>query len=356
MAIYLVTGGAGFIGSHIVDALLDQGEQVVILDNLSTGLRSNVEGTVKRRGLAEEGSFCWISGENVKKDGLPTDPRLVFVEGDICDPALCRAVTDGADFILHQAALPSVPRSVADPLTTHVVNVNGTLNLLIAAKESRDRIGRLQRLVYASSSSVYGDTPTLPKVESMPPAPLSPYAASKLFGEIYCQVFHRTYGLPTVSLRYFNIYGPRQNPDSPYAAAIPRFVARLLTDQPPEIFGDGRQSRDFTYIADCVQANLLACHAPEVSGEVFNVACGGRTEILRICELLSKHLGKMIPPHHLPPRPGDVRHSQADIAKAKDCLNYRPKFDIEAGLSLMLSPWLGQDPSDGSVDRAPGKR
>jgi nucleoside-diphosphate-sugar epimerase len=322
-SLYLVTGGAGFIGSHLVEALLGRGERVVILDNFSTGLRENLEGIIGRAPRAD-------------------DPLLTVIEGDIRDLDLCRGAMEGADYVLHQAALPSVPRSIQDPLSTHAVNVDGTFNLLLAAKESREKTGRPKRFVYASSSSVYGDTPTLPKVESMPTSPLSPYAASKLLGEIDCQVFARAFGLPTVALRYFNIYGPRQNPDSPYAAVIPRFISRLLAGEPPEIFGDGLQSRDFTFVEDCVRANLLACSVPEgaVSGEVFNVARGKPVEINRLCDLLAELLGKTIAPRHLPPRPGDVRHSHADVNKAGFRLNWRPEFDIDGGLKKTLASML----------------
>jgi UDP-N-acetylglucosamine 4-epimerase len=349
MSIYLVTGGAGFVGSHLVEALLQRNERVVVLDNFSTGLRRNLDGIVRRRGLAAERDLLWGAAGAFDREKAPGRIRLTVVEGDIRDLSLCRKAVQGADYVLHQAALPSVPRSIEDPLSTHAVNVDGTFNLLLAAKESRAFSGVPKRFVYASSSSVYGDTPVLPKVETMPTRPLSPYAASKLLGEIYCQVFSRAFGLPTVSLRYFNIYGPRQNPDSPYAAAIPKFITRLLSDQPPEVFGDGTQSRDFTFVDDCVQANLLACSVPDtasVSGEAFNVACGGRIEINRLCDLLAKLLGKDLSPRHLPPRPGDVRHSQADISKASLCLNYRPEFGIDDGLKKTLAAWSGEA-SDG---------
>jgi UDP-N-acetylglucosamine 4-epimerase len=349
MSLYLVTGGAGFVGSHLVETLLERNERVVVLDNFSTGLRRNLEGIIRKFGLVADRDLLLRDARAFDRGEVSAQIRLTVVEGDIRDLAHCRKAVQGADHVLHQAALPSVPRSIEDPLSTHAVNVDGTFNLLLAAKESRAISGAPKRFVYASSSSVYGDTPTLPKVETMPTRPLSPYAASKLLGEIYCQVFSRAFGLPTVALRYFNIYGPRQNPDSPYAAAIPKFITRLLADQPPEIFGDGTQSRDFTFVDDCVRANLLACSVPDaadVSGEVFNVACGGRIEINRLCDLLAKLLGKDLSPRNLPPRPGDVRHSQADISKAGFRLNYRPEFDIDDGLKKTLAAWPGKT-SDG---------
>lgn len=339
MATHLVTGGAGFIGSHLVEALLKRNDRVVVLDNFSTGLKKNIDRVIRKSSLSANQYLLWKDEKTYGREHVPQDVRLTIIEGDIRDLDLCRKIALGVDAIFHQAALPSVPRSIKDPFSTHAVNVDGTFNLLLSAKESREQCGLPNRFVYASSSSVYGDTPILPKVETMPTTPLSPYAASKLLGEVYCQVFSRAFGLPTVSLRYFNIYGPGQNPDSPYAAAIPKFVTRLLANESPEIFGDGHQTRDFTYVADCVKANLLACSAQEVSGEVFNVAGGGKIEIVKLCELLAKHLGKNISPRYLPPRSGDVRDSQADITKAGLRLNYHPEFDIDEGLSWILEEW-----------------
>ncbi len=242
MSLYLVTGGAGFIGSNIVERLVRQGERVRVLDNLSTGKRENL--------------VSWLD-------------RLELIEGDIRDVETVHGAMAGVDYVLHQAALPSVPRSVADPLASHQVNATGTLNVLPAARDAG-----VKRLVYASSSSVYGDSPTLPKQEEMPTNPISPYAVSKLAGENYCRVFFRVYGLETVCLRYFNVFGPRQDPTSQYAAVIPRFITAMLDGRRPVIYGDGRQSRDFTYIENVVEANLLACQAKDVAGEVLNIACG----------------------------------------------------------------------------------
>ena len=243
---YLVTGGAGFIGSHLVETLLKKGQTVRVLDNFATGKRANLEEIIARNRIAAG------------------DPRLTVIEGDIRDPKVCAEAVRGVDYVLHQAALPSVPRSIADPVGTTAVNVTGTLNLLWAAKEAK-----VKRFVFASSSSVYGDTPVLPKVESIPPNPLSPYAVSKLAGEQFCKVFHRAYGLPTVALRYFNVYGPRQDPESQYAAVIPRFVSALKAGKTVTIYGDGKQSRDFTFIDDCVRANLLACRSRHAVGEAI---------------------------------------------------------------------------------------
>jgi len=340
---YFVTGGAGFIGSHLVQAILEQGDRVIVLDNFSTGRSRNLEESISASGLAEPGLVCWAD-PNYKPEKKPSGARLIVIEGDVRDLELCRRLMVGVDYVLHQAAVPSVPRSIEDPLSTHAANVDGTFYMLLAAKESRDKTGKPSRFVAASSSSVYGDTPTLPKIETMPPCPLSPYAASKLVGETYGQVFARTLGLPTVFLRYFNVYGPRQDPNSAYAAAIPRFISRLLSDQPPQIFGDGRQSRDFTFVEDCVRANLLACTAETVSGEVFNVGSGGRIEIGHLCALLSELTGKRFPPQYLSPRSGDVLHSQADISKARLMLNYRPAFDIHEGLKRTLDAWTKTAP------------
>jgi len=312
--IYLVTGGAGFIGSHLVEALLKKGQTVRVLDNFATGKRANLEGIIARQGIGEG------------------DRRLTIIEGDIRDPRTCAAAVDGVDYILHQAALASVPRSIADPVGTTAVNVTGTLNMLWAAKEAK-----VKRFVFASSSSVYGDTPVLPKVESIPPNPLSPYAVSKLTGEHFCRVFFRAYGLPTVALRYFNIYGPRQDPESQYAAVIPRFISALKAGKPVTIYGDGKQSRDFTFIEDCVRANLLACRSRYAVGEAMNIAYGDRTTINALFTEIARLLKISAKPEYVPPRPGDVKHSLADLHRAETLLGYRPKVDIKAGLKRVVT-------------------
>lgn len=298
--LYLVTGGAGFIGSHLVERLVKEGQRVRVIDNLSTGRSENIEPFLK---------------------------KIHFVEGDICNLELVRDAMEGVDYVLHQAAVPSVPRSVRDPITTNTANVDGTLNVLMAARD----VG-VKRVVYASSSSVYGDTPTLPKQEEMRPEPRSPYAVSKLTGELYCQVFYHAYGLETVALRYFNVFGPRQDPGSQYAAVVPKFITAMLHGKPPTIFGDGEQSRDFTYIENVVEANLLATKAPDVAGEVFNIACGERLTVNGLAAFLGEMIGTNVAPEHVPPRPGDVRHSLADITKVTAQLGYRKMVDVHKGL------------------------
>ncbi|MDD8010874.1 MAG: SDR family oxidoreductase [Acidobacteriota bacterium] len=309
MSRYLVTGGAGFIGSHLVETLLDRGEEVRVLDNFLTGKREN---------LASFGG------------------RLELLEGDLRDPDACRRAVDGVDFVLHEAALPSVPRSVADPFTTDEINVRGTLNLLWAAARAKVR-----RLVFASSSSVYGDAPGLPKREGEEGKPLSPYAASKWAGEKYLQVFAKTFDLETVSLRYFNVFGPRQDPASQYAAAVPLFITRILRGEAPTVFGDGEQSRDFTYVANVVEANLLACTAGGAAGGVFNVACADRITVNVLIAKINEILGKSIAPVYAAPRPGDIRHSFADISAAERELGYRPVVGFEEGLRRTIA-WCGQ--------------
>jgi len=298
--LYLVTGGAGFIGSHLVERLVKEGERVRVFDNLSTGRSENIEPFLK---------------------------KIHFVEGDICNLELVRDAMDGVDYVLHQAAVPSVQRSVEDPLTTNSANVEGTLNILIAARDAG-----VKRVIYASSSSVYGDTPVLPKQEGMRPTPSSPYAVSKLAGEFYCQAFHQVYGLETICLRYFNVFGPRQDPESQYAAVVPKFITALLHGRPPTIFGDGEQSRDFTYIENVVEANLLAARSEEGIGEVFNIACGERLTVNGLAAFLGEMIGTNVAPEHVPPRPGDVRHSLADITKVTAQLGYRKMVDVHKGL------------------------
>ena len=307
MARYAVTGGAGFIGSHIVHRLVADGHEVMVVDDLSTGARENL--------LA------------VWKD-------IVFLEGSICDRKALERVFEGAECVFHQAALASVKRSVDDPLSTNRTNVEGTLNVLEVARRSGVR-----RVVYASSSSVYGDAPTLPKHEQMVPAPKSPYAVSKLAGEYYCRVYAELFGLGTVSLRYFNVFGPRQDPGSPYAAVVPIFVKAILEGAQPTVFGDGEQSRDFTYVDNVVQANLLAARAEGAPGHVFNVGCGGSFTLNELIKKLGKILGMDVTPIYAPERPGDVRHSRADIQRARRALGYEPSLGFEEGLKRTVE-WL----------------
>jgi nucleoside-diphosphate-sugar epimerase len=300
MALYLVTGGAGFIGSALVRRLLELGERVRVVDNFSTGLRVN---------LAE------VRG------------RIELLEGDLADEAVAREGAVGADYILHQAAIPSVPRSIEDPVSSNRANVTATLNLLVAARDAG-----VKRFVYASSSSAYGDSETLPKVETQPDNPISPYALTKLAGEKYAVIFHRIYGLSTVSLRYFNVFGPRQNPDSPYSGVISRFMSAALSGRRPTVHGDGEQSRDFTFVDNVVSANLLACQAGGVSGVVFNVGTGERHTLNDLLRSLSTILGRDLSPEYVAPRPGDVRHSLADIGRARQRLGYEVKVRFEEGL------------------------
>jgi len=296
----IVTGGAGFIGSHLVQELLKRGYQVSILDNLSTGKFSNVEPVL------------------ISKDAE-------FVRGSISDLRLLRKVLSGADYVFHQAALPSVPRSIKNPRASHITNATGTLNVLLAARDSG-----VKKVVFASSSSVYGDTPTLPKVEDMAPNPQSPYAVTKLAAEQYCRVFERVYGLNTACLRYFNVYGPRQDPGSLYAAVIPLFINSALTGKSPVIFGDGEQTRDFTYVKDVVTANILAAEGPATG--VFNVGSGSRVTINRLAQLIIKIVGdSKIKVVHREARSGDILHSLADISLA-GTFGYRPRYTLEEGL------------------------
>ncbi len=297
---YLVTGGAGFIGSHTVDELVRRGHQVVVLDDLSAGKEENLAGGAG---------------------------KIELIRGSIIDLDLVRRACLGADFVLHLAARTSVPRSVQNPVETNRVNIDGTLNVLVAARDARVR-----RVVFAASSSAYGETPTLPKKEDMAPAPISPYGVTKFVGELYAQVFGRVYGLENVSLRYFNVFGPRQDPGSPYSGVLSRFATALLDGAQPVVFGDGEQSRDFTYVENVVQANLLACEAPQASGLVFNIGTGDRFTLNQTLKLLEKISGRPTRPRYDPPRAGDIRDSQADISLARRVLGYNPRIGFEEGL------------------------
>lgn len=304
---YLVTGGAGFIGSHIAETLLRRGESVRILDNLATGRQDNVNAL----------------------QGLPG--HLEIIEGDLRDAETVRTAVEGTEVVFHQGALASVPRSIADPVRSLETNINGTQNVLLAARD----LG-VRRVVYASSSSVYGNTPTLPKHEDMPTSPMSPYAVQKLTAELLCGVFTRIYGLETVSLRYFNVFGPRQDPASEYAAVIPRFLTALLEKRRPIVFGDGEQTRDFTYIENVVQANLLAATAPDAAGAAMNIGCGERISLNHVLELAGDLLGIKVEPDYREARPGDVRDSLADISKARRLLGYTPGVHFKEGLARTL--------------------
>ncbi|EAQ78716.1 SDR family oxidoreductase [Blastopirellula marina] len=304
MAKYLVTGGAGFIGSHIVEALVARGDQVRVIDNLSTGKRSNLDHVAK---------------------------RIEFVEGCLTDSAVVADAVRGVDVIFHQAALASVPLSVERPLDTHAHCVTATVNLLNEARQADVR-----RVIYAASSSAYGDAPTLAKRETDLPNPLSPYAAAKLAAEYYLQAFYHTYGIETVGLRYFNVFGPRQDPDSPYSAVIPIFITLLLQGDRPVIYGDGEQSRDFTFVKNVALANLAAADANGVAGRIINVANGRSTSLLRLIELLNRELGANVQPQHVPPRVGDVRDSMADNTLARTLLGYEVEIDFETGLQMSI--------------------
>jgi UDP-glucose 4-epimerase len=300
MANFLVTGGAGFIGSALVHRLLDLGHSVRVVDNFSTGFRRNLDHCLD---------------------------RIELVEGDLAELAICKACVQGVEYVLHQAAIPSVQRSVEDPLSSNRANVTATLNMLVAARDAQ-----VKRFVFASSSSVYGESETLPKVETMPENPLSPYALTKLAGEKYSVIFHRIYGLPAVSLRYFNVFGPRQDPHSPYSAVISRFVEAALRGIRPIIYGDGEQSRDFIYVDNVVEANLLACLAHDVGGMVFNVGTGQRHTLNDLLRSLSGIVGHQLEPEYVNARVGDVRHSQAGIEKVKRFLGFEPRVSFQEGL------------------------
>jgi UDP-glucose 4-epimerase len=316
MSRVLVTGGAGFIGSHLVDRLVADGHVVTVLDNLATGLESNLTGV---------------------KD------KIHFVNGDIRDLETVRACVAEQEIVYHQAALGSVPRSIADPITSNAVNVDGTLNLLTAAKDSG-----VKRFLYASSSSVYGDTPTLPKVETMPTKPQSPYALTKLAAEEYCRIFYQVYGLETVVLRYFNVFGPRQRPDSQYAAVIPKFIMAILNNQSPGINGDGKHSRDFTYVENNINANILAAFAPadRVSGRVFNIACDQQFTLLELVAAINQSLKKNIDPTFTTTRVGDVQHSRAAIGAAREAFGYEPSIQFIQGIDLAIRTYQEPDQSE----------
>jgi len=299
---YLVTGGAGFIGSHIVEELLNRGNYVRVLDNFSTGRRQNISQFIE-------------------------DANFELIEGDLRSYHIVHEAVNGIDYVLHQGALPSVPRSVKDPITTNDVNVNGTLNILNASLSAG-----IKRLVYASSSSIYGNSQELPKREDMKPAPESPYAISKYTAERYCQVFTKIYGLETVCLRYFNVFGPRQDPNSQYSAVIPKFIQMIKEGKSPIIYGDGEASRDFTYVTNVVNANLLSCTAKDAVGEVFNIACGVSVTINQLVKKITDLCGNNIKPIYKDPRPGDVKNSYASIEKGKALLGYKPTVSFDEGL------------------------
>ena len=303
----VITGAAGFIGSNIAHRLLEENE-IIAIDNLSTGNKRNI---------------------------IDIEGDLDFIEANILNLEMLKNAFSGAEFVLHLGALPSVPRSVKDPVATNEVNITGTLNVLIAARDEG-----VKRVVFSSSSSVYGDTPTLPKQESMKPNPLSPYAISKITGEYYCKNFYNLYGLETVALRYFNVFGPRQNPESQYAAVIPKFIKSLSSNLQPTVYGDGEQTRDFTYVENVIQANVKACTSNMAPGNVYNIGCGERYSINTLIALLNELLNKDIEPAYLEPREGDIRDSLADISSAEKDLDYKPNLDFKAGLKETIQ-WFG---------------
>ena len=296
---YLVTGGAGFIGSHLCEELVRRGERVRVVDSLITGKRQN----------------------------LAHLPQVEFMEGDLADIDVARRAAHGIEYVLHQAAIPSVPRSVEDPLTSNRANIDASVNILVAARDAK-----VKRLVYAGSSSAYGNSEVLPKVETMPAAPLSPYALQKLVAEQYCQMFTTLYGFDTVTIRYFNVFGPRQDPSSPYSGVISLFISALCDGRRPTIYGDGEQTRDFTYVTNVVDGVLRACHAPGASGEVINVATAGRISLNQLFAIVKREVGSSLEPNYSNPRAGDVRDSQADIGKAQRLLGYTPIVSFEEGL------------------------
>lgn len=328
---YLVTGGAGFIGAHLVGALRARGDPVRVLDDFSTGSAANLSYVMGRPVAAPR------PGETITVNGVEV------LRGDIRDAETCRRACAGIEVVFHQAAMRSVPRSVDDPLGANDANVTGTLHLLMAAAAAGVR-----RVVNASSSSVYGDDPALPKREDQLPAPISPYAASKLAGEHYCRVFSHTYGLSTVSLRYFNVFGPLQDPASQYAAVIPRFIAWTLAGQALEVHGDGLQSRDFTYVDNVVAANLLAADAPDLRGEALNVACGERLTLLDVAATIERIVGRTVERRHTAPRRGDVRHTLADVSRARARLGYEPQVSFAEGMRRTVAFFAQPAPASGS--------
>ncbi len=303
MTKYLVTGGAGFIGSNIIEALLQQRRWVRAIDNYSTGKKENIQ---------------------------PFLNKIEFIQGDLSNLKTARKAIKDIDIVFHQAAIPSVQRSIANPIDSNSANINGTLNILL---ESRN--AKVKKFIYASSLSIYGNNVELPKKEIHPPDPISPYGLTKFAGERYCQLFYTLYRLPTVCIRYFNVFGPRQNPKSQYSAAIPKFITAMLKGQPPIIYGDGKQSRDFTYIDNVVKANILAANST-IKGEIINIACGRKITLNQIIALINKILGKNIKPTYLPAREGNIIHSLADISKAKKLLNYQPSVEFEKGLKKTI--------------------
>ena len=316
MALYLITGGAGFIGSHLAEELVRRGERVRVADSFVTGKREN----------------------------LTHIPGVELIEGDLADLAVAQRAVTGVDYVLHQAAIPSVPRSVEDPVTSNRANIDASLNVLVAARDAKVR-----RLVYAGSSSAYGNAATLPKVETMGTAPLSPYALQKLVAEQYCQMFTQLYGLETVTIRYFNVFGPRQDPSSPYSGVISLFIRALVEARQPTIYGDGEQTRDFTYVANVVDGVLRACSAKNASGEVINVATGGRISLNRLFSALKDLTGSSIEPLYAAERAGDVRDSQADIAKARTLLGYEPIVTLEQGLEKTVAWFRSTQTAQGHV-------
>jgi nucleoside-diphosphate-sugar epimerase len=318
MASYLVTGGAGFIGSHLAEELVRRGQSVRVADSLITGKRRNIEHI----------------------------PGVEFLEGDLADPAVAARAVQGMDYVLHQAAIPSVPRSVNDPVTSNRANVDATLNVLVAARDAG-----VKRLVFAGSSSEYGNSPTLPKHEDMPFSPLSPYALQKVVGTQYCQMFTRLYGFETVVIRYFNVFGPRQDPGSPYSGVISLFSTALIDGHQPIIYGDGEQTRDFTYVANVVDGVLRACTAPKAAGEVINVACGTRISLNELLRVMNRVVGTNLQAIYKDARAGDVKDSQADISKAKALLGYTPSVGLEEGLRHTLD-WCRTE----SAAAAPSQR
>jgi UDP-glucose 4-epimerase len=311
---FLVTGGAGFIGSHVVEELVRRGHSVAVLDDFSSGKEQNLSGVLG---------------------------KIDVLQNSITDFEMTRAACHGAQFVIHLAARTSVPRSVEDPLGNNLVNVDGTLNVLVAARDAGVR-----RVVFSASSAAYGDSPSLPKTESMPAIPISPYGVSKLVGESYCQVFSKTYDIETVSLRYFNVFGPRQDPTSQYSGVLSRFILAILSGHPPVVFGDGEQSRDFTFVDNVVDLTLRACEAPGVSGMVFNGGTGGRYTLNHTLQLLSKIVGKPIQAKYAAPRTGDILHSQADISLALKHLGYDPRIGFEEGLRRTFDWYRSTPPSN----------